>query len=184
MKTIKKIKTNDIAIKFRMKAGFAGDVSRTHPVDINAEVADSTYPPTLAGQAVILSTTYGVRHAVAADAETAINIYGITVRTFPFQQAQTSASSYTGNTNFGEAGFTAGIAGGPVDVMRRGYMMVYCNSGTPVKGGKVWVNTQGTSATVGNFEAGVSDANGFLVNNAVWNSGADADGIAEIAFNI
>ena len=53
MKKIQRCRTTDIAITYRMGAGFPGDVTRTHPVDIFPRLADTTNPPTLAGQGVI-----------------------------------------------------------------------------------------------------------------------------------
>ena len=83
-----RFKTRDAAFKYRMGAGYPGDVTRTHPVDIFPELADATTPPDLAGQGVILdATSHRVRKLiVATDGVTgSIALYGITVRTFPFQ---------------------------------------------------------------------------------------------------
>ena len=189
---MKKIRsrTTDVAFKFRMGAGYPGDVTRTHPVDIFPELADSTNPPVFAGQGVIVdSSSHAVRKLVTGDGVSGATLYGITVRTFPFQQSQTGTSSYDGKNNFGAVGF--GGANLPVtpevDIMRRGTMIVAVPAGqTPVKGGAVYIwNVASTGAHVqGTFEALNGTTNTTLVSNAVWNSGADANGYAEIAFNI
>jgi len=183
---MKKIRarTKDVAFKYRMGAGYPGDVTRTHPVDIYPELADATIPPTLAGQGVILdATSHRVRKLDAAtDGVTgAIALYGITVRTYPFQQAQTT-------TNFG----AVPIGGGPlpvsgeVDILRRGGIIVQVPAGqTPVKGGAVFIWNVATSGAhiQGGFEAVDGTTNTIDVSNAVFNSGVDANGFAELIFN-
>jgi hypothetical protein len=192
---LKRIKTKDVAYKFRMSAGYPGDVTRTHPVDINAEVSDATNPPTYPGLGVLLSSAYKMRMIItSADytsySGTGVNLYGIVVRTFPTQQAQTSASNYSGNANYGEAGFGANVypMSGVLDVLKRGNIMVYAVPGvtTALKGGAVYIWTGATAGAhiLGGFEATNPSTNGILVNNAYFDSGADANGIVEIAFNI
>jgi hypothetical protein len=177
-------KTKDVAFKYRMGAGYPGDVTRTHPVDIYPELADATTPPDLAGQAVMVdATSHRIRKVTnAAEGVTgSISLYGITVRTFPFQQATTS-------TNFG----AVAIGGGPlpvsgeVDVLRRGGILVSVPAGqTPVKGGTVYIWNVATSGAhiQGGFEAVDGTTNTIDVANAVWNSGVDANGVAELIFN-
>ena len=180
-----RFKTRDAAFKYRMGAGYPGDVTRTHPVDIFPELADATTPPDLAGQGVILdATSHRVRKLiVATDGVTgSIALYGITVRTFPFQQAQTT-------TNFGAVaiGGSSLPVSGEVDVLRRGSIIVRVPPGqTPVKGGAVFIGNVASSGdhVQGGFEAVDGTTNTIDVSNAVWNSGVDANGFAELVFNI
>jgi len=176
-------KTRDVAFKYRMGAGYPGDVTRTHPVDIFPELADSTNPPTLAGQGVILdATSHAVRKLITGDGVSGVTLYGITVRTYPFQQAQTS-------TNFGATpiGGSALPVSGEVDVLRRGSIIAAVPAGqAPVKGGAVYIwNVASSGAHIqGSFEATNGTSNTTLVANALWNSGPDANGYAELVFNI
>jgi hypothetical protein len=177
-------KTKDVAFKFRMGAGYPGDVTRTHPVDIYPELADATNPPTLAGQGVLIdATSHAIRKlTIALDGVTgAIALYGITVRTFPFQQAQASANYAA----IGIGGSALPVTP-EVDILRRGAIIVAVPLGqTPVKGGTVYVwNVASTGLHVqGSFEAVDGTTNTIDISNAVWNSGSDANGFAEIVFN-
>lgn len=173
-------KTRDVAFQYRMGAGFPGDVNRTHPADILAELIDAAAPPTAYGQAVLLgASNAGVRPFTTGDGAQAA--YGVTVRPYPFQQSAAA--------NFGAA--TIGAATPPVtgviDVLRRGYIMVTLPSGgTPVKGGGVYVRVAAaaTTHTPGDFEAAADGANNVLLSNAIFNGSPDANGNVEIAFNI
>ena len=183
MKKIKSFKTKDVAIQYRMPSGFPGDVNRTHPVDILPRLADATNPPTLPGQGVIIDgTSHDIRKLITGDGTGSIALNGITVRTYPFQQAQTSV-------NYGavDLGASALPVAGEVDVMTRGYMIVQVPAGqTPQPGGTVYIwNAASSGAHVqGSFEATATGGSTATISNAVWNSEADANGYAEIAFNI
>jgi hypothetical protein len=175
-------KTKDAAFKFRMGAGYPGDVTRTHPVDIYPEQSDLTNAPTLAGQGVILdATSHGVRKLITGDGTGSLALYGITVRTFPFQQA-------TSSNNFA----AVAIGGGPlpvsgeVDILRRGAIIAAVPAGqTPVKGGAVYIWNAATAGAhiQGSFEAVATGGSTATITNAVWNSGVDANGYAELVFN-
>jgi hypothetical protein len=179
---MKRAKFKDVAFKYRMGAGYPGDVNRTHPVDILPSLMDTTNPPTAFGQAVVIdATSHAIRKIIATD-DANISLYGITVRPYPFQQAQT-------NQNFGAVGIGAsGLpVSGEVDVMCRGFMIVAVPTGqTPLKGNPVyvWYEASTGSHVQGGFEAQASAGNTIEVLNAYWNSSADANGYAEIAFNI
>jgi len=180
MKKTTRMKTRDVAFTYRMGAGFPGDVNRTHPVDILAELIDAAAPPTKFGQAVLLgAANAGVRPFTTGDASQAG--YGVTVRPYPFQQAAAS--------NYGAAAIGAATppVTGVIDVMRRGYIMVNLPSGgTPVKGDGVYVRVAAaaTTHTPGDFEAGADGGNNVLMTNAIFNGSPDANGNVEIAFNI
>lgn len=182
---MKKIRarTCDISIKLRMGAGYPGEVNRTHPVDINPELADSTNPPTLAGQGVLIdATSHAIRKLITGDGTSSISLYGITVRTFPFQQATTS-------NNYGAVaiGNSPLPIAGEVDILRRGTIIVQVPTGqSPVKGGAVYIwNAASTGVHVqGSFESVSTGGSTATISNAIWNSGVDASGYAELAFNI
>ena len=184
MKQTKRCKTRDVAFTFRMGAGFAGEVNRTHPVDILAELIDAAAPPTAYGQAVLVAAANaGVRPFTTGDASQAG--YGVTVRPFPTQQA--SSATLGAPATIGAATPpTTGI----IDVMRRGYIMVSLPSiGTqaaPVKGSAVYVRVAAvaTTHTPGDFESAADGGNNVLLTNATFNGAPDANGVVEIAFNI
>lgn len=175
-----RMKVKDVAFAFRMGAGFAGDVNRTHPVSIEPCLIDTTLPPTAYGQAVLLdATSHNVRRWNTGDAAGAA--FGVTVRPYPTQQASAS--------NFGEA--TLGAATPPVtgimDIMRSGYIMVNLPfGGSPVKGGTVYVRVAATSGNhiIGSFEAASDGSNNVALTGCIFNGSPDANGNVEISFNV
>jgi len=177
-------KTRDVAFSFRMGAGFAGDVNRTHRNVIEPTLIDAAAPPTLYGQGVLVdSVTQGVRPLTATDTGTPVSIYGITVRPFPAQQSSGS--------NYGAAALGAATppVSGAIDILRSGYIMVNLPfGGTPVKGSPVYIRIAATSGNhiQGAFEAAADTlgTNTVLVTGATFNGSPDANGNVEIAFNI
>lgn len=175
-----RMKVKDVAFAFRMGAGFAGDVNRTHPASITACLIDTTLPPTAYGQAVLLDTTsHNARRWNTGDAAGAA--YGVTVRPYPTQQA--SASNY-GEVAFGSV---APPVTGIVDILMSGYIMVNLPfGGTTVKGGTVYVRVAATSGNhiIGSFEAASDGSNNVAITGCTFNGSPDANGNVEIAFNI
>lgn len=169
-----------VAYKYRMGAGFAGDVNRTHPASIEADLVDSTDYPTAFGQPVILdSSSGGIRHFTADDTDVT-KIHGITVRPYPFQQS--SATNY-GETSIGSA---TPPTSGVLDVMTMGYIMGAVN-GTPEKGGTVYVwCAESTGDHVqGGFEAeATSGSTATLSDNYMFNGAPDSDGVTEVVIKI
>ena len=179
-------KTRDVAFTFRMGAGFAGDVNRTHPASIEPVMIDSSAPPTFYGQPVLLgadsNSNYGARAFASGDQSNTVAAgYGITVRPFPVQQSSGS--------NFGAAALGAATppTNGVVDVLRSGYIMVNLpNGGSPVKGGAVyvWAAASTGNHVLGGVEAAYSAGNTTQLLNATFNGSPDASGNVEVAFNI
>ena len=173
------------AFLYRMGAGSPGDVNRTHPVDIEACLIDSTSgaAPTSYGQAVLLNTTSGGISQYAAGAITTSPVaYGVTVRPYPIQAASA--------TNYGavDVGAATPATSGIVDVCRRGYVMVSVQylPTSVTKGSTVYVRCTTTSAAryQGGFE-GASDAGiNVALTNCIYNGVPDSNGVVEIAFNI
>ncbi len=176
MKKVTRMKTRDVAFPYRMGAGFAGDVNRTHPASIEPCLVDVNAPPATFGQAVLVDpTTQGVRPFTTGDASQIA--YGVTVRPYPFQQQ--SATNY-GAASIGNAGSPSV---GAIDVLRLGYIMVQINAGqtAPVKNGAVYVRVAATSGThiIGQFETASDGTNNVLVQNMKFQGGMDASGVAE-----
>ncbi len=178
-----RMKTKDAAFQFRMGAGFAGDVNRSHPASIEPTLIDASAPPTLYGQPVLVdATTQGVRPFASGDQSNTVAAgYGITVRPYPTQQSSAS--------NFGAAALGAATppVTGIIDVLRAGYIMVNLPAGgTPVKGGAVyvWAAASSGSHVLGAVEAAYTAGSTTQLLNATFNGSPDASGNVEIAFNI
>jgi hypothetical protein len=175
-------KTRDVAIQFRMQSGFAGDVNRTHPFDIEPCLIDASAPPTAYGQAVVIDpTTQGVRPLVAGDSALTV-IYGITVRPFP-QQLRTGGDA--GSTLNSGTPPTSGV----IDVLRRGFIMVPLPAGqTPVKGAAVdvWFAASSGAHVQSGFEAVHTGGSSLTLaeGQTTFQGGVDSANVAEVAFNI
>jgi len=131
------------AIQFRMNAGVPGDITRSHSSTVEPQILDTTNPPASYGlPCAIDGTSHGVRHVISSD--TPKNINGFNVRPFPT----------TGNGNDG-LGVSTPPTSGIVNLMRRGYINVQVNNGTPVKGGAVYARVAAPSGAkvVGGVEA-------------------------------
>lgn len=168
------------AILGRMLAGFAGDVARAHPVSIEPCLIDSSAPPLLYGQGVVVDpTTEGVR-PIAASGDTALtDVYGVTVR--PFPQQQNSASPAFGNS----APPTSGIIG----VMTFGYIMIGFNkSGSaPVKGAQayIWDTATAGADIAGGWET--ASTSSILIGippRTCYQGGWDANYVGELKFHV
>ena len=174
-------KTHDYgstAIKYRMPAGFPGDVNRVHPFGVEPALIDVT-PPTAYGQPVVVnSATQGVRPLAAGD-QALTDVYGFTVRPFPIQQNSVNPQFNTGVPP------TTGV----IDVLRSGYIMVQLGDGTltgAVKGGQVYV---WTAASTGHHVQGAVEAvnpagSGMAIDDCTFNGTQDANGVCEIEFHI
>lgn len=175
-----------VAFQFRMGSGFAGDVNRTHPANIETNINDATYPIVYFGTCGVYTASGTVRVMQAGDA-TLTSVAGVAVRQFPIQQI-------TATSNWGEAdlstGFTAGA--GPttanaLDMLKSGYIMVPV-VGTPVKGGTcyVYVGANTSSHVQGGFEAATGTSSCALTGEGqtYFNSGPDSNGMCEVAFNL
>ena len=176
------------AISYRMAAGFPGAVNRSHPVSIEPCLIDSSAPPLLYGQAVLVdATTQGVRIMATGDLVSSspytIYPYGVTVRPYPLQQNSTTPALYT----------AVPPTSGYIDVMKSGYIMIGFNkSGSaPVKGAQVYLWLAATSGAhiVGGWEtaAGTPGTNTNLVGvpglGYYYQGGWDANDTGELAFN-
>ena len=168
------------AIQFRMNAGFPGAVNRSHPASIEPVLIDSSAPPTLYGQAVLIdATTEGVRPMVSGD-QADTDCYGVTVRPYPLQQNSTTPNLYTATPP------TSGL----MDVLKNGYIMIGFNKtgSAPVKNGQAYIWTAATSGAhlVGGWETGAPSGNGCLIstpNRTYYQGGWDANDVGELVFH-
>lgn len=175
-------RTRDVAYSYRMGAGFAGDVNRMHPASIEAAKIDPTNPPTFFGQPVLANGAANSVRAFLATDTAVTDAYGVTVRPFPTQQA--TASLAYAQANFGSGGPSTAQA---LDVLRSGYILVPV-VGATTKGGAVfiWVTASSGAHVQGGFEAAANGVNTIALPTTKfqWNGPADANGIAELAFNV
>lgn len=173
-KMVGRARVGDVAFQYRMGAGFAGDVNRTHPFSVEPCLIDPANPPTFYGQAVVIGANNAVR-AVADGDDALTAIYGITVRPFPFQQSSGGMSA-----PFGVA--TPPVSG-VIDVLRLGYIMVPI-VGVPNKGGPVyvWADAAGGGQIAGGFTTDNTAGStiGPLTGSSTFNGPPDASGIGEV----
>jgi hypothetical protein len=159
---------------YRMPSGIPGAVNRASLAKVDAAILDAVnYPTSFAVPVVIDATSTNMRKVMAGDA--AANIFGIYVRPFPTSNGSTVDGLGTATPP------NAGIG----SVLKSGYIDAKVNYGTCTKDSPVYVRTvAGAFATIGGFEAGADGTNSFVLPNAYWNGTADANGNAEIAYNL
>ena len=153
---------------YRMPSGIAGDVSRKSHSTIEAH-------NTVAGFA-----SFGVfgklnaegKFAPLATGDTAAQVYGLIVRSYPTQSESNTLASARPIVGFN-------------DVLRRGYMTVKNNAGIAKTGAKVYVRVAAATdlKPLGGVEA-VADGVNTIEVNAIFMCNADASGNVEISYNI
>lgn len=157
--------------QFRMPNGFAGGVSRVESATIEPNLIDDAVPPTIFGAPVKL-VSGKVRNLTTSD--TAAAVYGFLVREFPSGASQDALGVSTPPTS------------GPASVLKRGYIMAGVNAGTAAKNGTVYVRVAAAAAgkPLGGIEAVADSTNTVALTGAYFNGTADAQGVAEIAYNL
>jgi len=181
-------RTCDTAYTFRMGAGFPGDVNRGHPASINPCLMYASGPITAFGAPVIAdsSSNNGVRAWLSSDSALT-NIFGVSVRPYPYQQSTTSQSY--GGVPYDSTTASTPATLQPIDVLTAGYIFVkVCTLyGSPYKGGPVFIytTTTGGGHTLGGFE-GATGANVASLDTGryKWNSPVDSNGIAELMITL
>jgi hypothetical protein len=168
--------THDAAIKYRMDAGYPGDINRTHPFSVLPAQADGTTPPRRYGDPIIFGTNT-IRGFVAGD--TAVTkLRGVLVRPYPVSQTSGGMSA-----SFGAA--TPPGANSVLDYIEDGFVMVKVDNigaGAPSKGSAVfvWCAASAGNDVQGGFRCAASAGNTAAIANAEFNGPADANGVAEI----
>lgn len=161
---------------YNMPAGIPGTLSRgAGQARVEAQVIDTTDYPTLYGVAVTIdATSHALRKIKAGD--TAAVVTGIYVRPYPFQGASNDAMGTVTTP-------TSGIG----NQLKSGYISVKLYGATAAaKQGVVYVRVANGDADhpLGGFEAADDGANTEVLTGAYFTGPADADGNAEIAYNI
>lgn len=155
--------------KYRMGAGFPGDVNRTHPASIEPVFNDGTLGVPYAGLAALINSAgTGIRAVATGDTGVTV-LYGVTCRAYPFQQPTPDATF--GQQNVGLESLPLGYV---VDVLRLGYITVPI-VGTATKNGAVfvWVGASTGSHVQGGFEAAAASPNTAAISNAFFNGPSD-----------
>ncbi|MGG6461406.1 structural cement protein Gp24 [Solilutibacter silvestris] len=160
------------AYTFRMPGGIPGDLSRQSQATVEDGRFNSSLP--FPGYGLPGKLDGSGNFVPIAGGDTAAAVYGFLVRPYPTQSAQEGIGVATPPTT--------GIS----NVLRRGYMTVKSNAGTPAKGGAVFVRISAPSGAkvIGGVEAVADGANTIQLTNATFNGAADAAGNVEIAYNI
>lgn len=160
------------ALLYRMPSGIPGATSREENKTIEAVPYGATSFP-----------TYGIPYKYASGtvvpigaADVGASVVGFLVRPYPLSDANATPALGTSTPP------TKGIANG----LRRGYMTVKNLAGTPALGGTVYVriDTPAGIKVVGGIEAASDTTHSVAIPNCIFNGAADADGNAEIAYNI
>lgn len=162
-----------VAFLYRAPSGIPGDISRRQSSTVEPGVLNSALP--FAAFGVAAKVVSGKIVPFAAAGETAANLFGFLVRSYPMGGA---ASDPLGTATPP----TTGVC----DLLKRGYMTVKNNAGTPALGGAVYVRVAAPTGPkpLGGIEASSDTTNSFVVPGAYFTGPADASGNVEIAFNI
>ncbi|ODT97407.1 MAG: hypothetical protein ABS82_00170 [Rhodanobacter sp. SCN 67-45] len=159
------------AYLYRMPSGIPGDVSRKLDSTIDTQLFNSSLP----------FASYGIPAKLAsgkvvpfAGGETTADLFGFLVRPFPTQSAQEPIGTATPPTT------------GPANILRRGWMTVKCNAGTPAQGGTVYVRiaTPSGAKVIGGIEAVSDTTNTVALTGVKFTNAGDASGNVEIEYNI
>jgi hypothetical protein len=158
-----------VAILYTPNYGVPGDISRPNApyvAETQAISSANTAFPAFGLPGKMVSNFF-VPIASTGDA-----VYGILVRPYPAQ----------GQNASDPLGTAVPITNGPVSVLRKGYINVFCQLGTPAQGSNVYVRYQNPSGSqiVGGLEQG-STGNNYQLTGAIWTGPADASGNAEIS---
>lgn len=160
------------AYLYRMPSGVPGDISRKQTTDVDSHPLDRVTANAFAGYGLPGKLVAGFFTPIVAG-DTAASIFGFLVRPYP-------TTGRDGLGNLPNANIGVG------SIMRRGYMTVLCNAGTPTYNSPVYmrVATPATGKPIGGLEAAADGANTVLIPRTYFTSPADAVGNVEIEYNI
>jgi hypothetical protein len=179
-------KVRDAAFLGRMPAGSPGTVTRTHPASIFGALNDpsSGHPLSLYGQACLANGTLNTVRSILTSDTTITAIFGVSVRPYPIQGVPQAVVGAPESFNTGGP-----PASGEVDILRSGSILVPV-SGTvtgPSLGGLVyvWIAASSGLHVLGGFEVAPTSGSTITLDaKSSWNGPADANGVAELCFNI
>ncbi len=157
-----------VAFLYRAPAGVPGTVTRLNDSNIEAQIIDSTTPPTIYGNPVKI-VSGKLQPVASGDAATVV--YGFLVRSYPTNSSADPLGTSTPPTS------------GVISVMRRGYMTVKLAQGTGALDGAVYVRvTADTGKPVGQIEDAADSGKCVAIVGAAFMGPADANGNVEISY--
>lgn len=159
-------------IVFRAPFGIAGAVTREDQKHIEAQPLAAATPFASYGLPGKIVNGIFVPLTVVGD----VTPYGFLVRPYPFQGPNASDP----------LGVSVPLTTGVANILRRGYIAVQCNAGTPALGGTVYQRYANADSThpLDGIEAAAVGATTVALTNAFFMGPADANGLVEIGFNI
>ena len=166
------------AFLLRMPSGIAGMINRAEHATVEAQLYDTTTPPTVFG--IPVKYVAGKVQPIAAADTVANVVQGFLAKPYPTQ--------FTSSEALGTATpYTALMA----NVMKRGYMTVKVNASlpaaVPAKGGAVYCRKTDHGAAeylIGGVESDADGGKCEAITGCYFMGPMDADGNVEIAFNI
>ena len=173
MKSFKGFKTNDISYLFQAPNGVAGDLTRTD--ESNVEPVQmvplaGVYPAAFG--IPVKYVTGGIQQL--SGSETAAQFAGVLIREVPAIGGTGSDTTFDGSP----------YPGVPVGLCVRGYVSVLCGTGTPARGGTVYMQVNTGTQAIGTFRADGTDSGNAVAltaTQAEWaTDGVDANGNAEL----
>lgn len=161
------------AYLFRAPAGVPGDISRTDETNVE--------PAMLIALSSVFAQAFGIAMVYAtggiqqwSGSSVAADFAGVLIREVPSISGNT-AQGFTDNTPNSEQVQGLGV---------RGYVYVKCPTGTPARGGVVYIRVVAAPGkAVGDFEATADGANNVALSTtqATWAvDGKDSDNITEL----
>lgn len=148
------------AYLYKAPAGIAGAITRVDDTTVEPGFLTAANGPTLFGQPVKVDPATG-KFLLMGLTSVAADFYGILIREVP------SISNSATAQGFNDGGPNLGSAHG---IAVKGYVNVVCGTGTPVRGGAVYVRIVdgGAGKPVGSYEATADGANSVLVPELTW----------------
>lgn len=174
-KIFRQLKARDVSYLFTAPNGVPGDITRTD--ESNVEPAMLVAASTVFAQAFGIPVKYvaGGIQQFNGGAEVAADFAGVLIREVPQQASTSDLGQFTG---------TIPNPVQPQGLLVRGYVSVLCVTGTPARGGVVYVQIVAAGGfTVGSFRATADGGNtiALTATQAEWASdGVDASLNAEL----
>jgi hypothetical protein len=158
-----------VAFLYTPPFGVPGDLSRPNaPLVVETQALNASLP--FPGFGVPGKMVSGLFVPVSANNDV---VYGFLVRVYPAQGLNASDP----------LGTAVPFTQGPANIMRKGYMNVFCQLGTPAFGNGVYIRYQNAIAgqPIGGVESG-TNGNNYLLTGAQFMGPPDASGNVEISF--
>lgn len=160
------------AFLYNMPLPPAGSVTRESVAHIEGQVLGATPFPAFGLFAKMVTG----KAVPIGSGDLAAAVYGLLIRPFP----------QTGGAASDPIGTSTPPASGIGNILRRGYATVKVNAGVAAQGTQVYIRVADAAPgqPIGGIEAAADSTDTIAVTGAKFTGPADADGIAEIEYNI